>query len=35
MNAMDRLDEKSIDGQSTASHTMDSASSVESVELGV
>ena len=27
-------DEKSVDGQSTASHTMDSASSVESVELG-
>ena len=27
-------DDKSIDGQSTASHTMDSANSVESVELG-
>ena len=27
-------DEKSIDGQSTANHTLDSASSVESVELG-
>ena len=27
-------DEKSIDDQSTANHTMDSASSVESVELG-
>jgi hypothetical protein len=27
--------EKSIDGQSTSSHTMDSVSSFESVELGV
>ena len=27
-------DEKSIDGQLTANHTLDSASSVESVELG-
>jgi hypothetical protein len=27
-------DEKFIDGQSTANHTMDSTSSVESVELG-
>ncbi len=28
-------DEKFIDGQSTSSHTMDSVSSFESVELGV
>jgi hypothetical protein len=34
-NGIIHRDEKSIDGQSTASHTMDSASSVESVEQGV